>query len=334
MPHILYHKHFLKLLDFQPAEIEYLLDLAAQLKWAKKSGTEEPVLTGKNIALIFEKSSTRTRCAFEVAAYDQGAHVTYLGPTGSQIGTKESMKDTARVLGRMYDGIQYRGYGQELVETLAQYAGVPVWNGLTDEFHPTQILADFLTMREHSDKPLSEIKFAYLGDARNNMGNSLMVGAAKMGMDFRAAAPLKYQPSEELQAVCQAIAQKTGARITVTENPAEAVKDCDFLYTDVWVSMGEPAAVWQERIELLKPFQVNAKMMELTGNPNVKFLHCLPAYHNRETKTGEEIFQKFGIECMEVSDEVFESKASIVFDQAENRMHTIKAIIVATLSQV
>ena len=334
MPHMLYHKNFLKLLDFQPIEIEYLLDLAAELKWAKKSGTEEPVLTGKNIALIFEKSSTRTRCAFEVAAYDQGAHVTYLGPTGSQIGSKESMKDTARVLGRMYDGIQYRGYGQELVETLAQYAGVPVWNGLTDEFHPTQILADFLTMREHSNKPLSEIKFAYLGDARNNMGNSLMVGAAKMGMDFRAAAPAKYQPSEELQGICRSIAQTTGARITITENPEEAVKDCDFLYTDVWVSMGEPAAVWQERIELLKPYQINAQMMQMTGNPEVKFLHCLPAYHNRETKTGEEIYQKFGIEAMEVTDEVFESKASIVFDQAENRMHTIKAIMVATLSQV
>ncbi len=333
MPHLLYHKNFLKLLDFQPSEIEFLLNLAAELKWAKKSGTEEPVLTGKNIALIFEKTSTRTRCAFEVAAYDQGAHVTYLGPSGSQIGTKESMKDTARVLGRMYDGIQYRGFGQELVETLAKYAGVPVWNGLTNEFHPTQILADFLTMREHSEKPLSEIKFAYLGDARNNMGNSLMVGAAKMGMDFRAAAPLKYQPSEELQATCQSIAQQTGAKITTTENLEEAVKGCDFLYTDVWVSMGEPTAVWQERIELLMPYQVNARTMLLTGNPKVKFLHCLPAYHNRETKTGEEIYQKFGIEAMEVTDEVFESDASIVFDQAENRMHTIKAVMVATLGQ-
>ncbi len=331
MQNLLYNKNFLKLLDFQPSEIEYLLNLAAELKWAKKSGTEEPVLTGKNIALIFEKTSTRTRCAFEVAAYDQGAHVTYLGPTGSQIGTKESMKDTARVLGRMYDGIQYRGHGQELVETLAKYAGVPVWNGLTDEFHPTQVLADFLTMREHSSKPLSEIKFAYLGDARNNMGNSLMVGAAKMGMDFRAAAPLQFQPSVELQETCKAIAKNTGAKITLTENLEEAVKDCDFLYTDVWVSMGEPAAVWQERISLLMPYQVNLKTMELTGNQNVKFLHCLPAYHNRETKTGEEIFQKFGIDSMEVTDEVFESKASIVFDQAENRMHTIKAIMVATL---
>jgi ornithine carbamoyltransferase len=333
MPNLLYHKNFLKLLDFQPFEIEYLLDLAAELKWAKKSGTEEPVLTGKNIALIFEKSSTRTRCAFEVAAYDQGAHVTYLGPTGSQIGTKESMKDTARVLGRMYDAIQYRGYGQELVETLAKYAGVPVWNGLTDEFHPTQILADFLTMREHSDKPLAEIKFAYLGDARNNMGNSLMVGAAKMGMDFRAAAPLNFQPKIELQDTCKAIALKTGAKITITESLEEAVMDCDFLYTDVWVSMGESAAVWQERIALLMPYQVNRYAMELTKNKSVKFLHCLPAYHNRETKTGEEIFQKFGIESMEVTEEVFESDASIVFDQAENRMHTIKAVMVATLGQ-
>ena len=333
MSNLLYHKNFLKLLDFQPSEIEYLLDLAAELKWAKKTGTEEPVLTGKNIALIFEKTSTRTRCAFEVAAYDQGAHVTYLGPAGSQIGTKESMKDTARVLGRMYDGIQYRGFGQELVETLAQYAGVPVWNGLTDEFHPTQILADFLTMREHSDKPLSQIKFAYLGDARNNMGNSLMVGAAKMGIDFRAAAPAKFQPSMELQEICRSIANQTGAKINITENLEEAVKDCDFLYTDVWVSMGESAAVWQERIDLLMPYQINSNVMRMTGNDKVKFLHCLPAYHNRETKTGEEIFQKFGIEAMEVTDEVFESQASIVFDQAENRMHTIKAVMVATLGQ-
>ena len=333
MPHLLYNRHFLKLLDFQPSEIEFLLNLASELKWAKKSGTEEPVLTGKNIALIFEKSSTRTRCAFEVAAYDQGAHVTYLGPSGSQIGTKESMKDTARVLGRMYDGIQYRGFGQEMVETLAKYAGVPVWNGLTDEFHPTQILADLLTMREHSDKPLSEIKLAYLGDARNNMGNSLMVGASKMGMDFRAAAPAKFLPSKQLQDICRIIALTTGAKITVTENIAEAVKDCDFLYTDVWLSMGESSEVWQERIELLLPYQINSTVMQLTGNPKVKFLHCLPAYHNRETKTGEEIFRKFGIEAMEVTEEVFESPASIVFDQAENRMHTIKAIMVATLGQ-
>ncbi len=324
-------RHFLKLLDFSPLEIEYLLELAAELKWAKSSGTEEPRLTGRNIALIFEKASTRTRCAFEVAAYDQGAHVTYLGPSGSQIGIKESMKDTARVLGRMYDGIQYRGYAQSIVEELACYAGVPVWNGLTNEFHPTQILADLLTMREHCNKPLSQIKFAYLGDARNNMGNSLMVGAAKMGMDFRAAAPKAFQPSEELQDNCRRIAVERGAKITVTENLAEAVKDCDFLYTDVWVSMGEPDSVWAERIKLLEPYQVNTKAMELTGNNAVKFLHCLPAYHNRDTRIGEDIFQKFGLEAMEVTDEVFESKASIVFDQAENRMHTIKAVMVATL---
>lgn len=327
----LHTRHFLKLIDFTHKEIEYLLDLAAELKWAKSSGTEEPRLTGRNIALIFEKTSTRTRCAFEVAAYDQGAHVTYLGPSGSQIGAKESMKDTARVLGRMYDGIQYRGHGQSIVEELAKYAGVPVWNGLTDEFHPTQVLADFLTMREHCDKPLSEIKFAYLGDARNNMGNSLMAGAAKMGMDFRAAAPKACQPTDELQLECKKIAAESGAKIMITEDIAEAVKDCDFLYTDVWVSMGEPDEVWARRIELLKPYQINKKAMELTGNPKVKFLHCLPAYHDRNTKIGEDIYQKFGLESMEVTDEVFESDASIVFDQAENRMHTIKAVMVATL---
>ena len=290
------------------------------------------MLKGKNIALIFEKASTRTRCAFEVAAFDQGAHVTYLGPSGSQIGQKESMKDTARVLGRMYDGIEYRGFGQNIVEELGKYAGVPVWNGLTNEFHPTQILADFLTMKEHCDKPLSQIKFCYLGDARNNMGNSLMVGAAKLGMDFRAAAPKECQPSENLQNQCKEIAQQTGAKITITENVEEAVKDCDFLYTDVWVSMGEPDHVWEERIQLLKPYQINSKTMELTQNKNVKFLHCLPAFHNRDTKVGEEIYQKFGIESMEVTEEVFESEASVVFDQAENRLHTIKAVMVATLS--
>jgi ornithine carbamoyltransferase len=326
------NRHFLKLLDLTPQEIKFLLGLSADLKKAKYAGTEQPLLKGKNIALIFEKASTRTRCAFEVAAFDQGAHVTYLGPSGSQIGQKESMKDTARVLGRMYDGIEYRGYGQAIVEELAAFAGVPVWNGLTNEFHPTQILADFLTMQEHSDKPLSQVKFCYLGDARNNMGNSLMVGAAKMGMDFRAAAPKKCQPSEELQAQCLEIATKTGAKITITEDVAEAVKDCDFLYTDVWVSMGEPDHVWAERIELLKPYQVNAQAMQLTGNPNCKFLHCLPAFHNRETKVGEEIYQKFGIESMEVTEDVFESEVSIVWDQAENRMHTIKAVMVATLA--
>ena len=327
----LYNRHFLKLLDFTPDEIRYLLDLSATLKKTKKRGTEIQYLKGKNIALIFEKSSTRTRCAFEVAAFDQGALVTYLGPSGSQIGHKESMKDTARVLGRMYDGIEYRGFGQDIVEVLAQYAGVPVWNGLTDEFHPTQILADLLTMQEHSTKPLNELKFCYLGDARNNMGNSLMVGAAKMGMDFRAAAPVACQPHKSLQDECREIAASTGGKITITDDVALAVKDCDFLYTDVWVSMGEPAHVWEERIKLLTPYRVDKRIMELTGNPDCKFLHCLPAFHNRETKLGEEIYQKFGIDCMEVSEEVFESSASIVWDEAENRMHTIKAVMVATL---
>jgi ornithine carbamoyltransferase len=326
------NRNFLKLLDFSANEIIYLLELSESLKKARYSGTEQQLLKGKNIALIFEKASTRTRCAFEVAAFDQGAHVTYLGPSGSQIGNKETMKDTARVLGRMYDGIEYRGFGQDIVEELGKYAGVPVWNGLTDEFHPTQILADFLTMMEHSDKPLSEIKFCYLGDARNNMGNSLMVGAAKLGMNFRAAAPRQCHPSETLVEQCRPIAGESGAKIMITENVEEAVKDCDFLYTDVWVSMGEPAEVWGERIELLKPYQVNKKTMELTGNPRVKFLHCLPAFHNRDTKVGEEIYQKFGIEAMEVTEEVFESQASVVFDQADNRLHTIKAVMVATLA--
>jgi len=325
------NRNFLKLLDFSTKEINFLLELSESLKKAKYAGTEQPQLSNKNIALIFEKASTRTRCAFEVAAYDQGARVTYLGPSGTQIGQKESMKDTARVLGRMYDGIEYRGFGQDIVEVLGENAGVPVWNGLTNEFHPTQILADFLTMKEHSDKPLSQIKFCYLGDARNNMGSSLMVGAAKIGMDFRAAAPTECQPTDELQNQCKEIAKATGAKITVTENVAEAVKDCDFLYTDVWVSMGEPDEVWTERIKLLLPYQVNNKVMDLTGNAQVKFLHCLPAFHNRNTKVGEEIYNKFGIEAMEVTDDVFESEASVVFDQAENRLHTIKAVMVATL---
>jgi ornithine carbamoyltransferase len=324
-------RHFLKLLDYKPEEIHYLVDLASKLKKSKLNGLEEQMLCGKNIALIFEKASTRTRCAFEVAAFDQGAHATYLGPTGSQIGYKESIKDTARVLGRMYDGIEYRGYGQEIVEELAKYAGVPVWNGLTTEFHPTQVLADILTMKEHSEKQLSEIKFCYLGDAKNNMGNSLMVGAAKLGMDFRAAAPKDCQPAEELQDVCRKIAAETGAKLMITDDLASAVEDCDFLYTDVWVSMGEPASVWEERIKLLLPYQVNRTAMKLTGNPDVKFLHCLPAFHNRETKMGEEIYQKFGIDGLEVTNEVFESVASIVFDQAENRLHTIKAVMVATI---
>jgi ornithine carbamoyltransferase len=325
------NRNFLTLLDYTPQEIHFLLDLAFNLKKAKYSGTEVPRLKGKNIALIFEKSSTRTRCAFEVAALDQGAGVTYLGPSGSQIGYKESMKDTARVLGRMYDGIEYRGFGQNVVEELAEYAGVPVWNGLTNEFHPTQILADFMTMLEHSPKALNDMKFCYLGDARNNMGNSLMVGAAKMGMDFRSAAPASVQPDESLVKKCKEIAAGTGGRITISEDVQEAVRDVDFLYTDVWVSMGEADEVWEERIKLLSPYQVNMDVIKATGNPQVKFLHCLPAFHNRETTVGEEIYQKFGLEAMEVSEEVFESEHSIVFDEAENRMHTIKAILVATL---
>lgn len=325
------NRNFLKLLDFTPQEIKYLLQLSMDLKRAKYAGTEQQKLVGKNIALIFEKDSTRTRCAFEVAAHDQGAHVTYLGPSGSQIGKKESMKDTARVLGRMYDGIEYRGYAQSIVEELGKYAGVPVWNGLTTEFHPTQILADFLTMMEHTDKPLHQVAFAYLGDAKNNMGNSLMVGAAKMGMDFRAVAPKNCWPADELVATCREIAKDTGAKITLTESVEDGVKGVDFLYTDVWVSMGEPASVWDERINLLKPYQVNMDVVRKTGNPKVKFLHCLPAFHNRETTIGEEIFQKYGLESMEVSEDVFESAMSIVFDEAENRMHTIKAVMVATL---
>jgi ornithine carbamoyltransferase len=325
------NKHFLKLLDYQPEEIRYLLDLARKLKIEKKTGTEEQRLIGKNVALIFEKSSTRTRCAFEVAAFDQGAHVTYLGPSGSQIGYKESMKDTARVLGRMYDAIEYRGFGQDVVEDLARFAGVPVINGLTDEFHPTQVLADLMTMEEHISKPLNEIKFCFLGDSRNNMGNSLMVGAAKMGMDFRAGAPKSCQPENELYIKCLEIAKETHATLLVTDQLEKAVKDCDFIYTDVWVSMGEPDNVWGDRIQLLKPFQVNQHVLEMTRNPNVKFLHCLPAFHNRDTKVGQQMFERFGIEAMEVTDEVFEGDASIVFDQAENRLHTIKAVLVALL---
>jgi len=325
------NRHFLKLLDFSPQEIGFLLDLAVDLKKAKYAGLEQQRLKGKNIALIFEKASTRTRCAFEVAAYDQGAHVTYLGPSGSQMGAKESMKDTARVLGRMYDGIEYRGFGQEIVEELARYAGVPVWNGLTDEYHPTQILADFQTMMEHCDKPLRRVSFAYLGDARNNMGNSLLVGAAKMGMDFRSVAPGSVQPNKALVAQAKTIARTTGAKITITDDVDQGVKGCDFLCTDVWVSMGESEEVWQERIKMLQAYQVNAATMEKTGNPEVKFLHCLPAFHNRETKIGEDIYQKFGLEAMEVTEAVFESPASMVWDEAENRIHTIKAVMVATL---
>lgn len=325
------NRNFLKLLDFTPQEIKFLLDLSADLKKAKYAGLEQQRLKGKNVVLLFAKDSTRTRCAFEVAALDQGAHVTYIGPSGSQMGKKESMKDTARVLGRMYDGIEYRGYGQDIVEELGKYAGVPVWNGLTNEFHPTQILADFLTMHEHCDKPLHQVSFAYLGDARNNMGNSLMVGAAKMGMDFRAVAPKELQPSEELVATCKEIAKETGAKITITDQAAEGIKGADFLYTDVWVSMGEPEEEWNRRIKMMLPYQINSDLMKKTGNPDVKFMHCLPAFHNRETSVGEEIYQKFGIPAMEVSEEVFESPASIVWDQAENRLHTIKAVMVATL---
>lgn len=325
--------NFLKLLDFTKEEITYLLELSRDLKSAKYLGHEEKKLVGKNIVLIFEKSSTRTRCAFEVAAYDQGAHVTYLGPSGSQIGYKESMKDTARVLGKMYDGIEYRGFGQDKVEELGKYAGVPVWNGLTNEFHPTQILADFLTMEEHSGKPLADTAFCYLGDARYNMGNSLLVGGAIMGMDVRLCAPIGFLPSEELVETCRGIAKKSGAKLTITSDIEEGVKGVDFLYTDVWVSMGEPEEAWEERIKLMKPYQINMDVMKLTGNPNVKFMHCLPAFHNRETILGEDIFQKYGTDGLEVTEDVFESDHSIVFDEAENRMHTIKAIMVATLGE-
>ncbi len=324
-------RSLLTLLDFTQKEIEFLLKLSFDLKAAKYAGTEQPRLKGKNIALIFEKTSTRTRCAFEVAAYDQGAHVTYLGPTGSQIGHKETMKDTARVLGRLYDAIEYRGFAQKTVEELAQYSGVPVWNGLTDEFHPTQALADVMTMREHTQKHPKQIIYTYLGDARNNVANSLLVIGAKLGMEFRVAAPKQLWPNEQLVKQCQEIAKDTGAKIILTEDVKEAVNGADFLYTDVWVSMGEPEEIWAERIKLLKPYQVNSQVMEMTGNPETKFLHCLPSFHNTETKIGKQIYEKFGLEAMEVTDEVFESEASVVFDQAENRLHTIKAVMVATL---
>lgn len=325
------NRHFLKLLDFSPAEIVALLDLAAELKAAKKAGQEQQYLKGKNIALIFEKTSTRTRCAFEVAARDQGAGVTYLEPSGSQIGHKESIKDTARVLGRMYDGIEYRGFGQTVVEELAAYAGVPVFNGLTDEFHPTQMLADLLTMREHCAKPLNQIAYAYVGDARYNMGNSLLLAGALLGMDVRIGAPQALLPSADIIAKAQALAEQTGARILLTEDVAEAVKGVDFIHTDVWVSMGEPVEVWHERIALLKDYRVTPELMAAAQNPDVKFMHCLPAFHNRETKVGEWIYETFGLDGVEVTEEVFESPASIVFDQAENRMHTIKAVLVASL---
>nr|WP_286196539.1 ornithine carbamoyltransferase [Thalassotalea sp. G20_0] len=327
----LQNRHFLKLLDFSPMEISHLLERAAQLKAAKRSGTEEQHLTGRNIALIFEKASTRTRCAFEVACFDQGANVTYIGG-GSQMGAKETVKDTARVLGRMYDGIEFRGHLQQHVEDLAAYSGVPVWNGLTDDWHPTQVLADFLTMQEHGNgRSLSEMKLCYLGDGRNNVANSLMVGSAKMGVDFRIAAPAEFFPDPALIEQCREIARETGAKITISESVDEAVAGCDFLYTDVWVSMGEPMEAWDERVKLMKPYQVNQTVMQKTGNANVRFLHCLPAFHNDDTVIGKEVADKFGMNGLEVTEDVFESDASIVFDQAENRMHTIKAVMVETL---
>lgn len=322
-------KHFLKLLDFTPEEITHFLDLAADLKARKKAGIPHKLHEGKNIVLLFEKDSTRTRCAFEVAAKDLGMGVTYLGPTGSQMGKKESIADTARVLGRMFDGIEYRGYGQEIVEDLAKYAGIPVWNGLTNEFHPTQILADFLTIREHFGA-LQGKKLVYMGDARYNMGNSLMVGCAKMGMHFVACAPEKYFPEAELIHTCQAIAETTGAKLEFLTDPMEATKDADVIYTDVWVSMGEPDSVWAERIEDLTPYRVTKALMDNAG-PQCRFMHCLPAFHDVKTTIGAQIYEKFGIDCMEVTDEVFEGSQSIVFDEAENRMHTIKAVMAATL---
>ena len=325
-------KHLLKLADLSREEITYLIDLAAELKTAKRERREEPTLAGKAIALIFEKDSTRTRCAFEVAAYDQGAHVTYLGPSGSHMGSKETVADTARVLGRMYDAIEYRGFAQETAEQLAEFAGVPVYNGLTDDWHPTQTLADFLTLREHVDKPLDEVAFCYLGDARFNMGNSYLVDGAKLGMDVRVASPRPLWPREEIVELARSVADETGAEVTLTEDVAEGVGGCDVLLTDVWVSMGEPADAWAERIELLKPYQVSSETMAASGNPDVKFMHCLPAFHNTETQVGKEIYDTFGMESLEVTEEVFESAASLVWDEAENRMHTIKAVMVATLA--
>ena len=327
----LHGRHLLTLKDFSREEITYLLDLAADLKTAKREGREEQKLRGKNIALIFEKDSTRTRSAFEVASYDQGARVTFIGPSGSHMGHKETVKDTARVLGRMYDAIEYRGFGEDVAEELAKWAGVPVYNGLTDEWHPTQILADFLTFEEHVPKPLDQVVFCYLGDARFNMADSYLIGGAKLGMDVRIASPKELWPSQEIRDLAISITHQSGARILITEDVAEAVAGADVLLTDVWVSMGEPAEVWGERIKLLLPYQINAHTMELTGNPNCKFMHCLPAFHNSDTSVGKELFEKYGLEALEVTDEVFESPASIVFDEAENRMHTIKAVLVATL---
>ena len=327
----LHGRHLLTLNDYSREEIIYLLDLAAELKAAKREGREEKKLNGKEIALIFEKDSTRTRCAFEVGAHDQGAHVTFIGPTGSHMGHKETVKDTARVLGRMFDAIEYRGFGESVADELAEWAGVPVYNGLTDEWHPTQILADFLTFREHVAKPLEEVTFCYLGDARFNMADTYLIGGAKLGMDVRIASPRTLWPRQEITDLAQELAEQSRGRITITEDVAEAVRGCDVLLTDVWVSMGEPAEVWKERIDLLLPYQINARAMELTGNPDAKFMHCLPAFHNTDTALGKELFEKYGLSALEVTEEVFESPASIVFDEAENRMHTIKAVLVATL---
>jgi len=325
-------RHLLELADYSPEELRYLIDLAAELKAAKREGREERKLLGKSIALIFEKDSTRTRCAFEVAAYDQGAHVTYIGPSGSHLGQKETAKDTARVLGRMYDAIEYRGFGQDTVDELAEWSGVPVYNGLTDEWHPTQILADFLTFQEHLDKPFDEVVFCYLGDARFNMANSYLVGGAKLGMDVRIASPRALWPQDEIVDLARSVAAETGAKITITEDVGEAVKGADVLLTDVWVSLGEPADVWAERIELLRPYQVNAETMALAGNAEVKFMHCLPAFHDSNTTLGKEIAELYGLRCgLEVTDDVFESEYNLAFEQAENRMHTIKALLVATL---
>jgi ornithine carbamoyltransferase len=325
-------RHLMKLADYTPEEIIYLIELAAELKAAKREGREEQKLVGREIALIFEKDSTRTRCAFEVAAYDQGAHVTFIGPSGSHMGHKETVKDTARVLGRMYDAIEYRGFAQDTAEELAKWAGVPIYNGLTDEWHPTQILADFLTFREHVPKPFAEVAFCYLGDARFNMADSYLIGGAKLGMDVRIASPKSLWPREEIVETARSIASETGAQITISEDVAEAVRGADVLLTDVWVSMGEADEVWKERIELLTPYQVNAETMAATGNPDAKFMHCLPAFHNTETQVGKEIFEKFGMDALEVTEEVFESPASLVWDEAENRLHTIKAVMVATLA--
>mgnify|MGYP002651935282 FL=1 len=327
------NRNFLTLLDFTQKEMEFLLNLSEDLKRAKYAGIEQQKMKGKNIALLFEKDSTRTRCAFETAAYDQGAHVTYLGPTGSQMGKKESAKDTARVLGGMYDGIEYRGFSQRVVEDLAKYSGVPVWNGLTDEDHPTQVIADFLTAKEVLKKEYADINFTYVGDGRNNVANALMQGAAIMGMNFHLVCPKELNPTEELLNRCERIATENGGNILITDDIDKGVKDSDVIYTDVWVSMGEPDEVWQERLKLLKPYQVNQALLEKTGNPNVIFEHCLPSFHNAETKIGQQIYEKYGISEMEVTDDVFESKASVVFQEAENRMHTIKAVMVATLGE-